>query len=416
MQKDPNQRFQTTRAFFSALCAACGFSEGAIADRIAQQFIQQPSPPTLQDPIPRKQGKTSPRIKTVPLTVLGLVLFILLVVGLVSGWFTHGTIRKTSGIISSNTESLTSSNSPSTEVSQEVTIISPTATIIAITATKSYTKELTTISPIDGMTMVYVPAGEFLMGSPEGVGDDDEHPQHIVYLESFYIDQMEVTNTMFSEFVVKTNYQTDAEKAGKSYGFVGNDWLLVSGVNWKHPYGPSSDIGGLDNHPVIHVSWNDAKAYCEWAGKRLPTEAEWEKGARGTSGATYPWGNDPPAGNLVNFADINTNFDWSVNSVDDGYKFTSPVGTYPDGASPYNLLDVSGNVWEWVADWYDKDYYSQSPNRNPQGPVTGTVRVMRGGAWDDLIAGIRTSYRAAYSQTNTNGDTGFRCASSVDNG
>lgn len=140
-----------------------------------------------------------------------------------------------------------------------------------------------------------------------------------------------------------------------------------------------------------------------------------EKAARGTAGTTYPWGNDPPAGNLVNYADSNTNFDWSVRSVNDGYKYTAPVGSYPDGANPYGLLDAAGNVWEWVADWYGKEYYSQSPESNPQGPTTGTIRVMRGGAWDDLISGIRSSYRAAYAQTNTNGDTGFRCASSEGN-
>jgi serine/threonine-protein kinase len=259
--------------------------------------------------------------------------------------------------------------------------------------------------------MVFVPAGEFLMGSQVGDGDADEHPQHTVYLEAFYIDITEVTNAMFARFVAETNYHTDAENAGKSFALVGIEWLSVSGADWEHPFGPSSDISGLEDHPVIHVSWNDAYAYCEWAGKRLPTEAEWEKAARGTDGATYPWGNSRPDSNLVNYADANTSFDWSVKTVDDGYKYTSPVGNYPDGASPYGVLDMAGNVWEWVADWYSKDYYSQSPESNPTGPVNGTIRVMRGGAWDDLIEGVRSAYRAAYKQTNTNGDTGFRCAS-----
>ncbi len=283
------------------------------------------------------------------------------------------------------------------------------------TSTESSNNNPTVIAQENEMHMMYIPAGEFLMGSPEGVGDKDEHPQHTIYLDSFYIDETEVTNAMFDLFVAETKYQTEAEKAGKSYAFVNDDWLLVSGADWQHPFGPNSDISGLGDHPVIHVSWNDAAAYCEWAGKRLPTEAEWEKAARGTDGATYPWGNDPPAGDLVNYADGNTNFDWSVRSVNDGYKFTSPVGNYPDGASPYGLLDVAGNVWEWVADWYGKDYYSVSPERNPQGPASGTIRVMRGGAWDDLISGIRSTYRAAYAQNNTNGDTGFRCASSEGN-
>jgi len=300
-----------------------------------------------------------------------------------------------------------------TPATAEAVTAAPDDNFVAISTEMIATETEVIVSPVT--EMMFIPAGVFLMGSPEGVGDKDELPQHTVYLDSFFIDKTEVTNAIFEQFVIETNYQTDAEKSGKSYAFVNNDWYLVSGADWRHPFGPSSDISGLDDHPVIHVSWNDAVAYCEWAGKRLPTEAEWEKAARGTAGTTYPWGNDPPAGNLVNYADSNTNFDWSVRSVNDGYKYTAPVGSYPDGASPYGLLDAAGNVWEWVADWYGKEYYSQSPESNPQGPTTGTIRVMRGGAWDDLISGIRSSYRAAYAQTNTNGDTGFRCASSEGN-
>jgi formylglycine-generating enzyme required for sulfatase activity len=291
----------------------------------------------------------------------------------------------------------------------------PTGTSAPPTATPGIGSTWT--RPADGMVMVYVPEGDFTMGSNEG--DSDEQPVHTVYLDAYWIDQTEVTNAMFQVFVNDTGYRTDAEKDGYAWVFDPNSasWSGVIGADWSHPRGPSSNLNGLEDHPVVQVSWNDAAAYCEWADPstgsgqvRLPTEAEWEKAARGTDGRTYPWGNRSPAGSLLNFADVNLNVDWADKDANDGYQFTAPVGSYPNGASPYGALDMAGNVWEWVADWYGETYYSQSPSSNPQGPASGTARVLRGGSWyfdEDLV---RSADRYRLDPSGSDFTLGFRCA------
>ena len=265
----------------------------------------------------------------------------------------------------------------------------------------------------DGMVMVYVPAGDFLMGSTDDDRDarDDEKPQHMVYLDAYWIDKTEVTNTMFQRFVDATGYETDAERLGSGVVFGSNQctWSGVFGAYWRSPEGPASDLAGRMSHPVVQVSWNDADAYCRWAGRRLPTEAEWEKAARGTDAGRYPWGEEPPAGNLVNFADVNLGCDWAHPTQDDGYERTAPVGTFPAGASPYGALDMAGNVWEWVADWWYSGYYTVSLRSNPTGPDTGDVRVVRGGSWDEVAGGLRSSDRGRRFPDVRSGSGGFRC-------
>jgi formylglycine-generating enzyme required for sulfatase activity len=284
------------------------------------------------------------------------------------------------------------------------------------------------ISEIDGMEQVYVPAGGFLMGTTSADLDQtlqecdncsrdwfkDEFPQHKVYLDAFWIDKTEVTNAMFTQFVAETSYQTDADKAGTAiiFNLLSEDWKKIKGANWQHPRGPTTDIDGLDNHPVVQMSHNDARAYCEWAGRRLPTEAEWEKAARGTDGRIYPWGNQPPAGNLLNFADRNLNIREGDNSEDDGYLFTAPVGSYPDGASPYGVLDMVGNVGEQVADWYSNTYYASSSARNPTGPSSGNYFVIRGSSWSRAGWHIRSVSRVTFTPEKRSNGVGFRCAAS----
>jgi eukaryotic-like serine/threonine-protein kinase len=247
----------------------------------------------------------------------------------------------------------------------------------------------------DGVTLVYVPAGEFTMGSDV---NPDEQPIHIVYLDAYWVDETEVTNKLFSSFVGATDYQTDAEKIGSSYVWHGSNWAQINGANWRHPIGPNSDISGKEKHPVIHISWNDAVAYCKWVGRRLPSEAEWEKAARGTDGRAYPWGNNIPNDNLLNFN----------NSIDD----TTEVGKYPDGKSVYSAYDMAGNVWEWVNDWYGRTYYQNSPSSNPLGPDSSQYRVLRGGAWVVYDYLVRSAYRSMNYPTYSGNGFGFRCVRS----
>ncbi|GIX05855.1 MAG: sulfatase modifying factor 2 [Candidatus Poribacteria bacterium] len=230
----------------------------------------------------------------------------------------------------------------------------------------------TWVSPKDGAVMVYVPAGWFLMGtSDEDIEAykklfpyrslhyfENERPQRRVYLDAFYIDQTEVTNRQYQRFLAETGYQP------KGY---------LNRPPWNEP-----------DYPAIVMVWEDAEAYARWAGKRLPTEAEWEKAARGTDGRFWPWGNewDPTrlSGN-------------DGTGLVDGYQEMAPVGQFPQGASPYGALDMAGNAWEWVADWYDPFYYRYAPNRNPPGPPTGDGHVLRGGGWAENHAFTRCASR-----------------------
>jgi len=217
--------------------------------------------------------------------------------------------------------------------------------------------------------MVYVPAGNFTMGSSSG--ESDEQPVHTVYLSPYYIDKYEVTNSQFAGFL----------SAGNGSHYYSSMMITQSGSTY-------TSQSGYGNHPVVYVNWNGAKAYCEWAGKRLPTEAEWEKAARGTDGRTYPWGEADPSA-----SPYRANYYLGTNGAGDGYQETAPVGSFPAGVSPYGAYDMAGNVWEWVADWYNSTYYSSSPSSNPQGPSSGTYRVMRGGSWDGTTDYLRAADR-----------------------
>jgi formylglycine-generating enzyme required for sulfatase activity len=274
----------------------------------------------------------------------------------------------------------------------------------------------TQLSPKDQMVMVFVPAGQFEMGGYVD-GASDTMPAHTVYLDGFWIDQTEVTNEMFAKFVESTGYVTDAETSGNSNDFRTTNveiiWEKVEGLAWNHPNGHNSNISGIGNHPVVHVSWNDANAYCSWVERRLPTEAEWEKAASWNELAgekyVYPWGYDFDETRL-NFCDKNCGYAFADKSLDDGYAETSPVGSFPEGASPYGVLDLSGNVIEWAADWYAADYYQSSPPSNPLGPGSGQTRVMRGGAWAINRYYVSSAQRWAWNPSFQHRALGFRCA------
>jgi formylglycine-generating enzyme required for sulfatase activity len=225
------------------------------------------------------------------------------------------------------------------------------------------------------MHLLYVPAGEFKMGSDSG--SDNERPSHTVHLDEFWIDESEVTNHMYSLCVKAKVCKEPVNKSSSLY------------ANY---YG-SPDF---ENYPVIHVDWNMAKTYCEWAGRRLPTEAEWEKAARGEQSLTYPWGNEEPNHRLLNF--------------EDQKRDVTSVGSYPNGASPYGAFDMAGNAWEWVADWYSGTYYASSQASNPTGPLSGQERVLKGGSWHDNSIVVRASNRDHRSPDDACVNCGFRCA------
>jgi len=241
----------------------------------------------------------------------------------------------------------------------------------------------------DSTIFVKIPAGEFWMGSCPGNGEEDEHPQHKVNLDEYYIAKYEVTNEQFEKFIIETGYKTDAEK--NEYGFVynGYKWESKTNVNWRYYYSKSRE-----RHPVVMISWNDAKAYCDWAGLQLPTEAEWEKAARGTNEREYPWGNEwSPSKCAALGTDIGLLRSKPGYMDMGGGHSTIPVGHFIDGVSPYGCYDMAGNAWEWCADRYDSCYYSSSQYCNPTGPLTGGYHVLRGGSWQAVSWNCRSAFR-----------------------
>jgi formylglycine-generating enzyme required for sulfatase activity len=247
------------------------------------------------------------------------------------------------------------------------------------------------ISPQDGMPLVYVPAGEFLMGSTDQDpgADIDEKPQHRVFLEAFWMGQTEVTNAMFAAFLSEKGNQV--EERATWLNAAASQVQIVQDQN-----GEWQPRLGFEDHPVAFVTWYAARAYCAWAGGRLPTEAEWEKAARGVNDGIFPWGGEIDC-SRANYLDCNL-------------TGSLPVGSLLAGASPYNALDMTGNVWEWVADWHAADYYTRSPAENPAGPETGLARVVRGGSWLFDAKHARPANRRSDGPLITKPDYGFRCA------
>ncbi|MFN8466645.1 MAG: bifunctional serine/threonine-protein kinase/formylglycine-generating enzyme family protein [Caldilineaceae bacterium] len=264
----------------------------------------------------------------------------------------------------------TSTPRPTVTPVRQATATQPPAAAILPSPTQapvSATAGMTRINAIDGATYVFVPAGEFSMGSTSG--NADEQPVHPVMLDSFWIMQTEVTNGEYRRCV----------EAGAC--------AAPRGDRWNDP--------AFATYPVVRVTWEDANRYAAWAGGRLPTEAEWEKAARGTNGGAYPWGDDIPDASLLNF-------------IESSKGAPQPVGSYPAGASPYGVLDLAGNVEEWVADWYQPDYYSQLPADNPPGPETGVLRGLRGGSFKVDRNAVRATYRSGYPPDARLESAGFR--------
>lgn len=249
----------------------------------------------------------------------------------------------------------------------------------------------------NGGPMVYVPAGEFMMGCNEEIDKqcrENEEPYHKVYLDAFYIDKYEVTMSDYAACV-------DAGKCNEPGGQEEDDYC-----SWGHEkYGDLSKYGKL---PVNCVDWDSAVTFCTYANKRLPTEAEWEKAARGTDGRIYPWGNETATCDYAAMYDDNGPYSYSC-----GIIRPWPVGSMPKGASPYGAIDMAGNMWEWCSDWYDANYYKISPAKNPKGPSTGDKKSNRSGSYNDTQVRLRVSYRDYDDPGSKYFGQGFRCAKSA---
>ncbi len=220
--------------------------------------------------------------------------------------------------------------------------------------------------------MVFIPAGEFTMSS----NDSADGPAHIVFLDAYYIDRYEVTNAEYGDFMKATGHKAPKHSSDSKYNQA--------------------------DHPVVGVSWHDAVAYAKWKGKRLPTEAEWEKAARGTDRRKYAWGDEWDAGKC------------NAEGTNDGYEHTAPVGCYSDGESPYGCYDMAGNVWEWCADWYGREYFETGNRRNPKGPAKGRSRALRGGSWRSDGKGVLCVSVKGMAPSFRHDSFGFRCAKDAD--
>ncbi|MGP3927685.1 formylglycine-generating enzyme family protein [Streptomyces sp. 8N616] len=297
-----------------------------------------------------------------------------------------------------------------------------------VTATVSLGPPPTRPSPARRVArqLLDLPGGTFLMGTddPDGFPADGEGPIRKVEVVPFRIAPTTVTNAQFATFVKATSYVTDAERFGFSFVFQGllpdelaavsrpvaevPWWRAVSGATWKHPEGPGSSIASRQHHPVVHVSWNDAQAYCDWSSTRLPTEAEWEYAARGgLEQLRYPWGDElAPDGRQM----LNT-YEGVFPTAPAGRLGTVPVKSYR--ANAYGLYNTVGNVWEWCSDWFSVDFHRSGPHESPTGPPTGTSRVMRGGSYlchDSYCNRYRVAARSSNTPDSSTGNIGFRVA------
>jgi formylglycine-generating enzyme len=281
---------------------------------------------------------------------------------------------------------------------------------------------------------VALPGGAFLMGdaNSDGYSADGERPVHEVRISPFSIDATSVTNDAFGRFVDATGYRTEAENFGYSAVFYlalqadGKDilgrppqtpwWLGVAGADWRRPNGRQSSIDGLGDHPVVHVSWNDAQAYCRWAGRRLPTEAQWEYAARGNlAGKRYPWGDELLDADGRWRCNIWQGVFPTVNDATDGWLATAAVRSY--AANGLGLWQTIGNVWEWCEDWFDPSYYACSPTENPAGPAVGSRRCMRGGSYlchPSYCNRYRNAARSSNTPDSSASNIGFRTVADDD--
>jgi formylglycine-generating enzyme required for sulfatase activity len=277
--------------------------------------------------------------------------------------------------------------------------------------------------------MIHLSGGNFMMGTDdkEGFPADGEGPVREITLDSFYIDATTVTNENFKDFIEDTHYKTDAERFGWSFVFYGllpevilqshpqvaahaPWWCAINGATWDHPEGKESNLLKRMDHPVVHVSWNDAMAYCQWSGKRLPTEAVWEYAARGgLVQKKFPWGDELTPGGAHRCNIWQGHFP-DYNSLEDGYLGTAPAKSFKP--NDFGLYNMSGNVWEWCNDWFSPDFHQRDTRINPQGPSEGNAKVIRGGSFlchHSYCNRYRVAARTSNTPDSSSSNTGFRC-------
>ena len=357
----------------------------------AEKKLQTESEKRLREKAQEEQRASKVKI----LALLFLSILVLAFVGYFMFWslppisVSTPTLTSTHAIVDTKTPIIVLTSTPTKTLPTATSTFLP-PTDIPLTPTPFLTPTLAAgdvmVFPKDKMRLHYVPAGPFIMGS--SLGGSNERPAHSVDLSAFWIDETEVTNRMYALCVTE-------KKCNLPYN--------LSSLTRTSYYGNPQ----YENFPVVHVFWKDAKTYCQWAGRDLPSEAQWEKAASWKPSSfgegqdegeamTYPWGNDMPNASLLNYSRY--------------LGDTSEVGSYPSGASPYGALDMAGNVWEWVNDFYDPDYYKNSPPFDPPGPAFGDAYGLRGGSWNSAKGSVRASYRGNGSTGHINFDTGFRCA------
>lgn len=365
LDKDPAKRYQDINSFVNALQ---GLKE---AKEEPEPEVHLPAPEAMKKLVRLKKNELISLLRKPDWRILGVLGIVFLIVI----YYFVGKSRPNTSLVSITTETLTPPPLQSETLIYPTYTNSPRPTQTPMPATPAPGIGSTMVSDRDDMTLRYVPAGNFTMGS-ESVFPE-EQPVHSVYLDAFWMDRTDITNKMYALCV----------NAGACSAPGGTSSFAHSSY-----YGNSE----FDNYPVIHVDWTMANTYCKWAGRQLPTEAQWEKAARGTDGNVYPWGNNVPSNDLLNYNGV----------VGD----TTEVGKYPKGASPYGVLDMAGNVWQWVADWYSDTYYASSPAYNPLGPDSGQDRMLRGGAWYNSGYNIRSAHRYWFHPSYTYYGVGFRCS------
>jgi serine/threonine protein kinase len=369
LAKNPKERFKTSLDLLNSLELSVYQDEKEIVGNNQKKTLIEIENTTISDSIQKTRKPTPKRI------LLGGGLLVVLVSVLLFALFQNAQRNNLSTINASPMLPVVNENITSTANAIQGNPTEPASPAITDQIQNNVTKMevqssfinpgRTEINPIDNAVTVYVPEGEFLMGSDDMDAAADQKPAHEVYLDAFWLYQTEVTNQEYRMCI----------EAGSCSG--------------------SLDRFIEDTYPAVFINWDQAKNYCEWAGGRLPTEAEWEKAARGTDMRKYPWGDQSPNCDLANFQGC--------------LSAASEVGRYTAGASPFGALDLAGNVWEWVSDWVDENYYSKSPMRNPPGPNDGTFKIVRGGSWTFEDEGLVTSSRYWIYPDLSSSDIGFRC-------